>query len=196
VDLPHASAKKQELVQQLLQPEASHPRPVFIGADLSRVSLDQALLEPAYASSNAAGAPLLYLQVKRQVSPLTYLTQAYTASVKSCSSHSSAVLLHLLAAAGAAAAFDPTQPTSRSVEGFTPQAVLCSTAALLAAAGAAAAFDPTQPTLFTVEGLIYYLPTAAVQQLFASLLRVAAPGSRVAFDFLHKQVGLHDVRLM
>jgi O-methyltransferase involved in polyketide biosynthesis len=39
-----------------------------------------------------------------------------------------------------------------------------------------------------VEGLIYYLPTAAVQQLFASLLHVAAPGSRVAFDFLHKQV--------
>jgi O-methyltransferase involved in polyketide biosynthesis len=59
-------------------------------------------------------------------------------------------------------------------------------------AGAAAGFDPTQPTLFTVEGLIYYLPTAAVQQLFASLLRVAAPGSRVAFDFLHKQVRLHN----
>lgn len=108
VDLPHASAKKQQLVQQLLQPEASHPRPVFIGADLSKVSLDQALLEPSYAAASTAGA--------------------------------------------------------------------------------AVGFDPTQPTLFTVEGLIYYLPTAAVRQLFASLLRVAAPGSRVAFDFLHKQV--------
>lgn len=49
-------------------------------------------------------------------------------------------------------------------------------------------FDASQPTLFTVEGLIYYLPQAAVQQLFGSLLQMAAPGSRVAFDFLHQQV--------
>jgi hypothetical protein len=60
VDLPHASAKKQQLVQQLLQPEASHPRPVFIAADLSRVSLDQALLEPSYAASSKPGASSIY----------------------------------------------------------------------------------------------------------------------------------------
>lgn len=54
-------------------------------------------------------------------------------------------------------------------------------------------FDPTAPTLFTVEGLIYYLPEVAVQQLFRAILKVAAPGSRVAFDFLHKDVGLMPV---
>jgi O-methyltransferase involved in polyketide biosynthesis len=50
------------------------------------------------------------------------------------------------------------------------------------------AFDPNKPTLFTVEGLIYYLPKEAVQGLFAAMVKVAAPGSRVAFDFLHLEV--------
>lgn len=54
--------------------------------------------------------------------------------------------------------------------------------------GGSKAFDPNLPTLFTVEGLIYYLPEAAVQQLFGAVLKVAAPGSRIAFDFLHKDV--------
>jgi O-methyltransferase involved in polyketide biosynthesis len=52
-----------------------------------------------------------------------------------------------------------------------------------------AGFDPSIPTLLTVEGLIYYLPPQSVSDLFAALLRVAPPGSRVAFDFLHQQVG-------
>lgn len=42
--------------------------------------------------------------------------------------------------------------------------------------------------MFTVEGLIYYLPESAVQQLFGAILKVAAPGSMIAFDFLHKDV--------
>lgn len=95
--------KKQQLVAQLLQPEASYPRPTYIAADLASTPLDTVL-----QSATAAG---------------------------------------------------PQQ-----------------------------AFDPCAPTLFTVEGLIYYLPHNAVQALFASMLRVAAPGSRVAFDFLHQEV--------
>eukprot|EP01025_Chloroclados_australasicus_P023684 TRINITY_DN2396_c0_g1_i4.p1 TRINITY_DN2396_c0_g1~~TRINITY_DN2396_c0_g1_i4.p1 ORF type:complete len:400 (-),score=58.39 TRINITY_DN2396_c0_g1_i4:3780-4979(-) len=47
-------------------------------------------------------------------------------------------------------------------------------------------FDPTQRTLFTIEGLIYYLPEEAVKNLFLGLEAVAAPGSRIFFDFLHK----------
>ena len=56
--------------------------------------------------------------------------------------------------------------------------------AALAGAGAGS-FDRTRPTFFTCEGLIYYLPTAAVSALLASVAAVAAPGSRLAFDYLH-----------
>jgi O-methyltransferase involved in polyketide biosynthesis len=49
-------------------------------------------------------------------------------------------------------------------------------------------FNPNLPTLFTVEGLVYYLPHAAVQQLVGGIAEVAAPGSVVCFDFLHKWV--------
>lgn len=101
--------KKQQLVADLLQPEASFPRPTFLAADLASTSLDTVLLAPA--------------------------------------------------------------PTSNS----------------------GSRFDPAQPTLFTVEGLIYYLPQDAVRGLFEAMLRVAAPGSRVAFDFLHKEVRRHTM---
>ena len=47
-------------------------------------------------------------------------------------------------------------------------------------------FNPRLPTLFTVEGLIYYLPPAAVRKMMANIAEVAAPGSLVCFDFLHK----------
>ncbi|EFN53633.1 hypothetical protein CHLNCDRAFT_53521 [Chlorella variabilis] len=46
-------------------------------------------------------------------------------------------------------------------------------------------FDASRPTLFTCEGLIYYLPEAAVATLLTSVADVAAPGSRLLFDFLH-----------
>lgn len=54
----------------------------------------------------------------------------------------------------------------------------------LAEALGGAGFDPHQPTLFTVEGLIYYLPEAAVSSLFSSISQLAAPSSRVFFDFM------------
>ncbi|KAG2498652.1 hypothetical protein HYH03_003398 [Edaphochlamys debaryana] len=54
--------------------------------------------------------------------------------------------------------------------------------------GGGARFDPAARTLFTVEGLLYYLPPDAVSQLLVSIRSVAAPGSRVAFDFLRADV--------
>ncbi|GBF98146.1 K(+) efflux antiporter chloroplastic-like [Raphidocelis subcapitata] len=56
VDLPHASQKKRELVEKLL-PADKYPRPEFIGADLSRVGLADALA----TSSFRAGQRTLYL---------------------------------------------------------------------------------------------------------------------------------------
>jgi O-methyltransferase involved in polyketide biosynthesis len=53
--------------------------------------------------------------------------------------------------------------------------------------GSSSRFDPSQPTLFTVEGLIYYLSEEAVRGLFGAMLKVAAPGSIVDFDSLHKE---------
>jgi hypothetical protein len=98
--------KKQHLVHELLQPEATFPRPTFLAANLATTPLDAVLL-------GASSSSIKYSSV---------------------------------------------------------------------------AFDPSKPTLFTVEGLTYYLPTEAVQGLFAAMLKVAAPGSRVAFDFLHQEV--------
>ncbi|MEW5316214.1 MAG: hypothetical protein WDW38_007596 [Sanguina aurantia] len=50
------------------------------------------------------------------------------------------------------------------------------------------AFDPARPALFTVEGLLYYIPLSAVESLFRSISSIAAPGSRVCFDFLDSDV--------
>ncbi|KAL4419924.1 hypothetical protein ABPG75_007022 [Micractinium tetrahymenae] len=55
----------------------------------------------------------------------------------------------------------------------------------LSAALAGTGFDRSKRTLFTCEGLIYYLPEAAVSTLLASVADLAAPGSRLLFDFLH-----------
>ncbi|KAI8474183.1 MAG: S-adenosyl-L-methionine-dependent methyltransferase [Monoraphidium minutum] len=49
-------------------------------------------------------------------------------------------------------------------------------------------FDASKPALFTIEGLIYYLPDSAVARLFGGVLARAAPGSRVAFDSLSRDV--------
>ncbi|KAL4430397.1 hypothetical protein ABPG77_002203 [Micractinium sp. CCAP 211/92] len=56
---------------------------------------------------------------------------------------------------------------------------------MLSAALAGTGFDASKRTLFTCEGLIYYLPEAAVSTLLASVADLAAPGSRLLFDFLH-----------
>jgi hypothetical protein len=132
---PHR--KKQGLVQELLQPEASFPRPTFLAADLSTTPLDTVLLNSASS-----------------VSSTTTTTNNTVGNNSSSSSTTSP--------AGSAEAAGQTSVKPR--------------------------FDPTLSTLFTVEGLIYYLPEEAVRELFGAMLRVAAPGSRVAFDFLHKEV--------
>jgi hypothetical protein len=46
-------------------------------------------------------------------------------------------------------------------------------------------FDPKAKTVFTMEGLIYYLPPASAAALLASARKLSAPGSALAFDFLH-----------
>ncbi|AFU03052.1 methyltransferase, putative, family protein [Nocardia brasiliensis ATCC 700358] len=45
-------------------------------------------------------------------------------------------------------------------------------------------FDPTAPTAWLAEGLLLYLPAAAVDQLFAHIAQLSAPGSRVAIEEL------------
>ncbi|KIY99348.1 hypothetical protein MNEG_8616 [Monoraphidium neglectum] len=53
---------------------------------------------------------------------------------------------------------------------------------------AAVGFDRSKPALFTVEGLVYYLPGGSVARLLGGIAARAAPGSRVAFDFLSRDV--------
>jgi methyltransferase (TIGR00027 family) len=47
----------------------------------------------------------------------------------------------------------------------------------------AAGFDPSEPSVFTVEGLTMYLTEAQVVELFQTLCRIGAPGSRLAVNF-------------
>ncbi|CAK0732255.1 hypothetical protein CVIRNUC_000105 [Coccomyxa viridis] len=47
-------------------------------------------------------------------------------------------------------------------------------------------FDPNKPALFTCEGLLCYLPQEAVDNLLAQVSQLAAPGSRLCFDALHR----------
>ncbi|CAL5223896.1 g6492 [Coccomyxa viridis] len=47
-------------------------------------------------------------------------------------------------------------------------------------------FDPSKPTLFTCEGILCYLPQGAVDGLMRQISALAAPGSRVCFDALHR----------
>lgn len=93
VDMPHASEKKQELVRELLPAKEGFSRPEFVGADLSKVKLADAL--------------------------------------------------------------------------------------------STTSFDPTRRALFIAEGLVYYLPPAAVQQLFTCIAEGSVPGSRLMIDFLN-----------
>jgi len=45
-------------------------------------------------------------------------------------------------------------------------------------------WDGSAPSVVVAEGLLYYLPRAAVRDLFAALARCTAPGSRVCFSHL------------
>jgi len=49
-------------------------------------------------------------------------------------------------------------------------------------------FDRKKPTFFMVEGLIYYLEQSAVDDLFANISMIAAPGSTLQYDFINKCV--------
>lgn len=49
----------------------------------------------------------------------------------------------------------------------------------------AAGFDPSQRCIVIGEGVLPYLPADAVAPLIADLSALAAPGSRLLFDFLH-----------
>lgn len=50
----------------------------------------------------------------------------------------------------------------------------------------AAGFNPSQRCVIIMEGLLAHLPQAAVNALFSDLAALAAPGSRLCFDFLHQ----------
>merc|ERR1719230_1296922 len=47
-------------------------------------------------------------------------------------------------------------------------------------------FNQYVPTFFMVEGLIYYLEQSAVDDLFANISMIAAPGSTVQYDFINQ----------
>ena len=49
----------------------------------------------------------------------------------------------------------------------------------------AAGFDPASPACFLLEGFLFYLPSAAAEQILDEALRLAAPGSRVGFDVVN-----------
>jgi methyltransferase (TIGR00027 family) len=63
-----------------------------------------------------------------------------------------------------------------------------STTPLATALGRSPRFDAARPTLFTAEGLLYYVPAPAVDALLAAIAAAAAPGSRLAFDFIRQSV--------
>lgn len=47
-----------------------------------------------------------------------------------------------------------------------------------------AGFDPGQPTLWLIEGLLMYLPAVAQDALLDTILRLSAPGSALAADYI------------
>ncbi|MBU3065379.1 class I SAM-dependent methyltransferase [Nocardia sp. NEAU-G5] len=56
-----------------------------------------------------------------------------------------------------------------------------------------AGFDPSIPTAWTAEGLLPYLPGAAQDELFRQIVRLSAPGARLAFDALGNHRDLDQV---
>ncbi|KXZ56810.1 hypothetical protein GPECTOR_1g73 [Gonium pectorale] len=157
VDLPEASERKRKLVDRTL-PAEQYPRPTYIAADLSRVSLADALLgrcgsdAGSEADSNGSSGGAFRHQSTTTISNNGSLSNA---------------------GSGSSAAQRPDQPKSAR--------------SIFSAVGGTG-FNPRVKTLFTVEGLLYYLPPEAVTRLLKSIRSIAAPGSRVAFDFLHADV--------
>jgi methyltransferase (TIGR00027 family) len=49
---------------------------------------------------------------------------------------------------------------------------------------AGSGFDPARPAFFAWLGVTYYLERSAVDATFAAIARLAAPGSRLVFDYL------------
>ena len=48
----------------------------------------------------------------------------------------------------------------------------------------AAGFDPSRPTAWLAEGLLTYLPAQAQEQLFDTVRRLSAPGSRIGVEYV------------
>jgi methyltransferase (TIGR00027 family) len=63
-----------------------------------------------------------------------------------------------------------------------------SRARLEAALAAAPGYDASLPTFFTAEGLVYYLPPPALGALLDGFAAAGGPGSRVALDFLPREL--------
>ncbi|GLI66322.1 hypothetical protein VaNZ11_010101, partial [Volvox africanus] len=180
IDLPGASQRKRELVERTL-PVDQFPRPTFMAADLSKVSIADVLLgtwprNQTLASLGAVegvDATADGYVIKRNGSADSFSTAATNgasvAAFKSGSVSTSATTAVAAAATSPKSAANTNTNTNSNSSGR-------------------GGFNPLDKTLFTVEGLIYYLPPLAVARLLVSLRAVASPGSRVAFDFLHQDV--------
>jgi methyltransferase (TIGR00027 family) len=56
------------------------------------------------------------------------------------------------------------------------------------ALAAAPGYDAAATTFFTAEGLVYYLPPPALGALLDGVAAAGGPGSRIAFDFLPREL--------
>ncbi|GIL48590.1 hypothetical protein Vafri_4651 [Volvox africanus] len=176
IDLPEASQRKRELVERTL-PVDQFPRPTFIAADLSKVSVADVLLGTwprtqtmaSWGAVQGVDATADGYVVKRNGSADSSADSSSTVGTNGASvtAFKSASVSTSATTAVAAAAISPKSAGNSSGGG---------------------GFNPRDKTLFTVEGLLYYLPPLAVARLLVSIRAVASPGSRVAFDFLHQDV--------
>ncbi|KAG2429495.1 hypothetical protein HXX76_010731 [Chlamydomonas incerta] len=240
VDLPSASASKRALVDRTL-PADLYPRPTYIAADLSQVSLAEALLGSSSTGtgSSSTGTVNGHKDAATASPEAAAATAAATAGQAaggsdggaSCSSGGGGryEVWQATEAAVDEAAAKPVDAAATAVAGGgggpganggnlihvkagpapvrgsrskrsnnnttnhpptqqAPQAQQAQHGGRGGGGGGGGGFDPTLRTLFTVEGLVYYLPPAAVSRLLASIRSVAAPGSRLAFDYLEQDV--------
>lgn len=161
LDLPYASETKRRLVQATL-PEWQFPRPTYIAADLSCATLREVLLAASAAAANTHAHRQGPQHHQQQQQGLPGAPKASSAGC--CGGFGGGG-----GGSGGAADTDAS-------------------AAAPLAHSSGAPFDPRRRTLFTVEGLLYYLDPSAVRRLLAGIREVAAPGSRLAFDYLHADV--------
>merc|ERR1712217_633536 len=57
----------------------------------------------------------------------------------------------------------------------------------------ASGFDPSIPTLFLVEGLVMYLSEAVIEEMFAEIYKLMAPGSVIMGDYVNKGFLYHPM---